>query len=130
MSYLQKAKDWVEKSDEADIDTLESTVDRFKKKLLSSHRSANQPLINDLKETLEFLQSQLSDLTSDSAPLPQLQESIKQFSSIAAHGKKESNLDTAPLVDYSVDEKVVLTSKEKNEAIRKLRSNSAFKRML
>mgnify|MGYP000501221536 CR=1 FL=1 len=110
-SYLERAKLWVQESEDVDIEALESTLFRFiqqQKKITNDTLSME---INDLNNTIQYLETKLNELLGN--------ESNFVNNTIALNSSSPSIdsfiFDPSPLVKVDSDTVPVALSKEQKE---------------
>tara|TARA_R110002072_G_scaffold303138_1_gene495425 strand:+ start:38247 stop:38666 length:420 start_codon:yes stop_codon:yes gene_type:complete len=111
-SYLERAKFWVQESEDVDIEALESTLFRFIQQLKKITNDTLSMEINDLNNTIQYLEAKLNELLGN--------ESNFVNNTIALNSSSPPNIenfifDPSPLVKVDSDTVPVALSKEQKE---------------
>ena len=117
MTYLERAEKWVDNMDGVDIDTVESTIERFSYEM--SKCSAGSEKHVDLKATIGYVKETLLSLGLSEDETPNKRDISNEI----------YVFDTSSLGDSEVGDLVVLSETEKADALAELSSLPAFKKL-
>jgi hypothetical protein len=119
-TYLKRAKNWIETSEDIDIENIESTVVRFSTELASISDSNNSPKVEDLKSTIKYLKSELESLV----PIADKALIVIDESELYKNDSCDYKLDLSPLGGIKDDciDIQELSKSQKIETFKKLKS--------
>jgi hypothetical protein len=115
MSYLKRAEDWIESGD-FDLDMVNDTISKFKYQL--STQSLEKEKMNDLKNTLAYLNDIAKEMAGEEMRVDIVEIPVKE----------KSALDCTPLINYDDNNVVILSKEDKSIALKSLLSNPYIKR--
>ncbi|MFA0809287.1 hypothetical protein [Microbulbifer epialgicus] len=117
---MDRAKDWIEKSEDVDVENIEATIQRFEIEMKKSNSGTfkNGCRFLDLGMTIDYLKEQLHELGALPCDQTRNNKSIQKDPVPDEHDYK---FDPSSLVDMSKVETVTLSDQERETALSKIK---------